>query len=737
MPRKLGFHSKKGVPGFSTYSRRYEELSKVEREDERAYYESLWAMPMDKLIADGLCLPNCIVGLHPKTKNEGASNKLSIELPYQRKLPRKLSFQVGDYCRVYGSKNANRCTFVGELIFKGVDVIMVAVFDDESHYGDDFARVRVKDFTWRLDKGDSVITHKRIMEALSTLNRLTLSEASGPLKAVIASSLSQMQVEPSQTQSIIKNIQHKEVSPEVSEAIRGLRSRGYPLNESQMKAIRKSLKSKILLLQGPPGTGKTSTASYLVKTLNDIAAPKKGTIGVFAFNNVAVDELMYRCMSIGLNCIRIGSDGEKFDSETVLKKRSKKMTSQLGEIVKELKEQSDLLREVNICIKSMTKTSDRALQKLINAKVSEKTRIKQRIGALVDIKRNIKRNIAKKKRSVLKEYDAVFCTCIKAGHSDLDGIQFAAIVIDECTQAVEPSMLIPLLKLSEQEASRSNLGFARAIMLGDQNQLPPMVRSMKGLDQLDLFYKNCTAALPKTLRLSMLERLILFTVRSKCSNSLVSSFGFYRLKTQYRMHSSILEWSNKTFYDGEINSGCRDSDRKLPFNVRDLFDFVSFVSIDLSSKQQFFFLDIDRIDAEEERVHTSYRNMTTALIVHKLVEKLQMFGIDTEDVGVITPYAAQRRLLERPKASDDLIPLECEVKTVDGFQGREKDVILLDTVRTNKRKSAGFISDPKRLNVALTRARRLVVIIGSIRTLSSSELWLSLIQMCEERKCIV
>lgn len=736
--------------GFKAYVKRYRKLSMAEKAAEKAFYESLWSLPLRTLISDGLTLSGCTVQLQSKhaSKHEkgDAATNLSIALKGMVPLPSNLSIEMGDYCRLLGTMGESECVFFGELLYKGPKHLLLAINEQESKYDQkkDFAILHK--YVWRLDKGYSTITFNRIAAALKTLNELPIEGASDPLKAVIASSLIQMHEKLPVISEITDSIQSMETQKDLMAKVVSLGQQGLPLNPSQLGAIEKSIQSRVLLLQGPPGTGKTSTAAHLVQTLSDIVSPKKGTLGVFAFNNVAADELMHRCMSIGLKCVRVGADGEEYDLDTVLRKKAKKLFDKVREIDTRLREISNEMKELN---RTMSLLYDRKKKRLdrrdlahVNVEIidlnAEKDGLKEEMGGLIRIKNRVKHQIADTKKQILREYDAIFSTCIKAGHIDLEGMEFAAVVIDECTQAVEPSIVIPLLKLSEKLASSTPLRFARAILLGDQHQLPPMVRSMDGLSELDGFYKDPTVCLPKTLRLSMLERLILFKDHIGDFPSISSSLNFHRLKIQYRMHSSILEWSNKTFYDGDIQSGCTDEDRSLPFDPLDLFDFIQDPSLTVNSDFRFYFLNIDRVEiAQEERVHTSFRNKTTAFLVHKVVDKLVQYGVYGENVGVITPYSAQRRLLQHPSPSDGLAPLLCEVKTVDGFQGREKEVIILDTVRTNDNKSAGFLSDPKRLNVALTRARRLVVIIGSVRTLSSSDLWVSLIELCKERESLI
>ncbi|MDC0525349.1 AAA domain-containing protein [bacterium] len=270
---------------------------------------------------------------------------------------------------------------------------------------------------------------------------------------------------------------------------------------------------------------------------------------------------------------------------------------------------------------------------------------------------------------VIRGVAVVCCTCSMAGGERLRGLRFKQVVIDEATQSVESQTLIPLVR-----------GAEFAVLVGDQCQLGPVVESR--------------AAADAGLAVSLFERLVL------------SGYPVERLNRQYRMHPLISAFPNATFYEGSLQDGVDASQR---------------VGISLpGGNGVVLWWHLAKGDSQ---VRSSYCNAHEADAVAEVIFFMASKGVAFADMGVVTPYDAQRALLlDRVQArAPDL-----QINSVDAFQGEERDYIIISTVRSNESKSIGFLRDRRRLNVALTRARRGLVIVGDVKTLSHCYEWRAL-----------
>ncbi|GLC57612.1 ATP-dependent helicase NAM7 [Pleodorina starrii] len=294
---------------------------------------------------------------------------------------------------------------------------------------------------------------------------------------------------------------------------------------------------------------------------------------------------------------------------------------------------------------------------------------------------------------VLENADVVCTTCVGAGDPRLSNFRFQHVLIDESTQAAESECLIPMV-----------LGAKQVILVGDHCQLGPVIM--------------CKKAAEAGLCQSLFERLRLLGVKP------------IRLQVQYRMHPCLSEFPSNTFYEGTLQNGTGMGERRLagvdfPWHNPD--------------KPMMFWV---QLGAEEISASgTSYLNRTEAAAVEKVVTRFLQNGMTPAQIGVITPYEGQRAhvvsVMVRNGAMRQDLYKEIEVSSVDAFQGREKDIIVLSCVRSNEHSSIGFLSDPRRLNVALTRARYGLVVLGNPRVLSRQPLWNSLLQYFKESGCLV
>eukprot|EP00929_Paragymnodinium_shiwhaense_P075401 TRINITY_DN3854_c0_g1_i1.p1 TRINITY_DN3854_c0_g1~~TRINITY_DN3854_c0_g1_i1.p1 ORF type:complete len:1545 (+),score=454.06 TRINITY_DN3854_c0_g1_i1:54-4637(+) len=272
----------------------------------------------------------------------------------------------------------------------------------------------------------------------------------------------------------------------------------------------------------------------------------------------------------------------------------------------------------------------------------------------------MKRADGKGLREVLKNVDVVAATCIGCGMGPMDSITFPFIVIDEAAQVIEPAVILPLGK-----------GAVQAVMVGDQCQLPATVLSQE--------------AQAAGLDISMFDRL------------LAMGMEYTLLTNQYRMHPCISAFPSWRFYREELKNAVTEMDRPpidgLPF------------------RSSLVFLHVDAMEAAGGASKKNYEEVSCVDWVAELVMKQ---GIYPQDIGIISPYGAQ--VAEIRSWLPDNARMCTQVSTVDAFQGSERQVMILSLVRANKRGDVGFVSDWRRLNVALTRAKRLCVVIGNIPT---------------------
>jgi len=300
-----------------------------------------------------------------------------------------------------------------------------------------------------------------------------------------------------------------------------------------------------------------------------------------------------------------------------------------------------------------------------------------RVGRPENIREDVKQYSLDGRWKELKKAEVICATCIGVSGSTLEKVRFGTVLIDECTQAAESAALVPLAR-----------GCQQAILIGDQCQLPPTVLS--------------DVAETENLGESLFTRLVTQGVRPVL------------LDTQYRMHPLICEFASAAFYNGRLQNGVSHFNRKppegFPWPQRQMP--VAFVNLERS---------------EEKREGSSYINPAEAeKVLWALLEVCKNEAMGPEEVGVVTPYKGQVNFLKRlikDRPGLQRFRTGLEVESVDGFQGQEKEVIIFGAVRNNREGKVGFLSDWRRLNVMLTRARRGCIVIGSRSTLVADPLW--------------
>jgi regulator of nonsense transcripts 1 len=277
-------------------------------------------------------------------------------------------------------------------------------------------------------------------------------------------------------------------------------------------------------------------------------------------------------------------------------------------------------------------------------------------------------------RQILEHAQVICCTCAGAGDRRLGKLRFNQVLVDEATQSTEPEVLIPLVR-----------GTRHIILVGDHSQLGPVVM--------------CKKAAQAGLTQSLFERLVHLGIRP------------IRLQVQYRMHPCLSEFPSNTFYEGTLQNGVSTADRLQPE--------VDFPWPNPNLPMMF----LSCIGQEEiSGSGTSYLNRTEATSVEKVVTQFLKAGVLPEKIGVITPYEGQRayvvNYMARAGTLRQALYQQIEVASVDSYQGREKDIVVISCVRSNAEQGIGFLKDDRRLNVALTRAKYGLVLVGNPRVLS-------------------
>uniref|UniRef100_A0A1I8PHH0 DNA helicase n=1 Tax=Stomoxys calcitrans TaxID=35570 RepID=A0A1I8PHH0_STOCA len=293
---------------------------------------------------------------------------------------------------------------------------------------------------------------------------------------------------------------------------------------------------------------------------------------------------------------------------------------------------------------------------------------------------------------LLEAADVICCTCVGAGDARLQRIKFTSILIDESMQSTEPECMVPVV-----------LGAKQLILVGDHCQLGPVVM--------------CKKAARAGLSQSLFERLVVLGIRP------------FRLEVQYRMHPELSQFPSNFFYEGSLQNGVCAEDRKLKID----FPWPQ-------PDRPMFFL-VTQGQEEIAGSGTSYLNRTEAANVEKITTRFLKAGVKPEQIGIITPYEGQRAYLvqymQYQGSLHSKLYQEIEIASVDAFQGREKDIIIMSCVRSNEKQGIGFLSDPRRLNVALTRSKYGTIIVGNPKILSKQPLWNHLLNFYKDRKVLV
>ena len=449
------------------------------------------------------------------------------------------------------------------------------------------------------------------------------------------------------------------------------------LNAKQQEAVAKILAANDLaIVHGPPGTGKTTT---LVQAIKAMVQQDRKQILVTAPSNAAVDLLSEKLADAGLKVVRVGNPARVSEQLMALTLDSKMSAHSSMKKVKRLKKQAAEYRDMAQKYKRSFGKEEREQRKALFAEA-----------------RSIIREVEKTEQyiseDILSKANVITATLVGAAHYTVRHLRYQTVVIDEAAQAIEPACWIPILKAQ------------KLVMAGDHCQLPPTIKSME--------------AAKEGLANTLMEKAVMLHHSS-----------VVLLEEQYRMHEAIMQFSSNEFYEGRLKANNSVADRVL-----------------FSGDKPLQFIDTAGCGFEEKLEGTGISNPEEAgfLIKHLLIfcNSLKDFyaAQNFPGIAVISPYKHQVELLKQKLTeSEGLQPFKAAiaVNTIDSFQGQERDVVYISMTRSNAENNIGFLSEIRRMNVAMTRARKKLVVIGDSATLSQYPFYADFISYAQERDAYV
>lgn len=428
------------------------------------------------------------------------------------------------------------------------------------------------------------------------------------------------------------------------------------LNASQNKALIHALSAReVGLIHGPPGTGKTTT---LVATVGQVVQRENQTL-VCAASNAAVDLLVDKLAKLGLRVLRLGHPA-RVTEEALQHTLDHQLTLQPEhKELKKLRKQADEYRAL-------------AKQYKRNFGKEERQQRQMLLRESKDLKAEARRLENYMLDRVSYQTQVFCCTLTGANHVALSDKRFKTVFIDEAAQAPEPACWIPLQKAG------------RVILAGDHHQLPPTVKDLQ----------VAKAGYARTL----FERLALDRKVGEM------------LETQYRMHAEIMQFSSQYFYHGRLEAHESVASRKL--EELEPITFLDTAGTGFEEK-----VNVDTLSTGNPEEARLLLQRAAATVAAQPEERRQ-----TLRIGVIAPYRAQVDILKDLLADfPELVALgkQLAISTVDSFQGQERDIIAISLTRSNEKGEIGFLADVRRMNVAMTRAKLHLLMVGDSATLGN------------------
>ncbi len=448
---------------------------------------------------------------------------------------------------------------------------------------------------------------------------------------------------------------------------------GRGLNTSQQAAVTKILEANDLaIVHGPPGTGKTTT---LVQAIKAMIKKDNKQILVVAPSNTAVDLLSEKLSDEGLNVLRVGNPARVSERLLSLTLDYKMAGHSHTKEIKRLKKQAAAFLDMAHKYKRHFGKAERDQRK-----------------ALFTEARNIMKEVDNSEQYIINDLVAkaqvITATLVGANHYTVRNLKFNTVVIDEAGQALEPACWIPILKAQ------------KVVLAGDHCQLPPTVKSAEAA-------RNglATTLLEKCVKLHP-EAVVL-------------------LEEQYRMNEMIMGYSSSTFYDDRLKAHASVA-RHVLFN----------------NDNPLVFVDTAGCGFDEKTEQTSTYNPEEAAFLFRHLTQL-VSALDSHykpdnfpSIAIISPYKQQIDTLKEQFQSSPALQVyehKIAINTIDSFQGQERDIVYISMTRSNADSRIGFLSDIRRMNVAMTRARKKLVIIGDSATLSQFDFYSNFITWAQDR----
>lgn len=446
------------------------------------------------------------------------------------------------------------------------------------------------------------------------------------------------------------------------------------LNASQQSAVNRILQAnELAVVHGPPGTGKTTT---LVQAIKAHIKRDHQQILVVAPSNTAVDLLSDKLTDEGLNVLRVGNPARVSEKLMSLTLDHKMTAHPATKDIKRMKKQANEFRDMAHKYKRNFGKAERDQRK-----------------ALFDEARNIMKQVEKTEQYIIDDLVAkaqvITATLVGSNHYTVRNLSYHTVFIDEAGQALEPACWIPINKAK------------KLVLAGDHCQLPPTIKS--------------AAAAAQGLGNTLLEKSVALHPEA-----------VVLLEEQYRMHETIMGYSSAVFYENRLKAHPSVAHHTL-----------------FSADPPLVFVDTAGCGFDEKTDGTSTSNPEEASLLFKhltqlVLELAPIYPADNfPTIAVISPYRQQIEVLkEQLLHSPDLqvYAHKISVNTIDSFQGQERDIVYISMTRSNADSRIGFLSDIRRMNVAMTRARKKLVIVGDSATLAQDDFYANFIAYAEKQQ---
>lgn len=440
------------------------------------------------------------------------------------------------------------------------------------------------------------------------------------------------------------------------------------LNKYQWEAVEKALAAnEVALVHGPPGTGKTTVLVEIIQQ----AVARGERVLASAPSNIAVDNLLEKLLETNLRVVRMGHPARILDSLR---------HATLSALVAEHADQS-YIRELDQQRERLIKQRARASDRGRGIGWEERNQLQREIQALWQEARDIEYALG---REIIAASDVVLVTHGGISKPILKK-PFDLLIMDEASQATEPLSWVPITQTK------------KVVFAGDPLQLPPTIYSEQAKAQ--------------GLGITLMERL----------QKILPPEAQTLLRIQYRMHETIMGFSSKQFYEGALQA-----DESVRTHTAAELPGVAST---LLTQQPLIYVDTAGAGYEESwnDLLESRENEGEAKLALYFYNQLRESGIPSKSIALLTPYVAQARLLRQLTDNDRSV----EIGSIDGFQGREKEAVILSLVRSNNQGEVGFLGDTRRMNVGMTRARRLLIVLGDSGTLSRHPFYLQFIEYAD------